>query len=416
MTAEIAIFNRGGVALAADSAVTVIHEGTAHERVYRSANKLFALAPGLAVGIMVYGNAGIMGIPWETIITGYGRQLGDQRFGALADYAADLLTYTGTFLTHVEPGELERTVSAIVNAALDELFARAEAQADGEDEAHAAEVLRNMAAMSELELAESAAYGALPGPLADEVEEQRGVAVEVYLDERQMPAPVDAALVRRLHAFSRLALSRNVESLANPCASGVVVAGYGEQEIFPVVHAYEFNGLLGADGPCHVVDMASERDEETGEPAPFRSSVFAFAQNSVVRAMLEGMEPGVLELIRAQVLTGMLEMANATTGRVGKSNRRLAASLQTELEELAVQQTYGVVNTIAEACHCTFGDPVIQIVDALPRAELAATAEAFVKLQAFKRRLTMETESVAAPVDVLVISKAEGLVWVKRKG
>jgi len=52
----------------------------------------------------------------------------------------------------------------------------------------------------------------------------------------------------------------------------------------------------------------------------------------------------------------------------------------------------------------------------LPRAELASLAEAMVRLQGLKQRVSLATESVSGPVDVLLISKAEGLVWVKRKG
>jgi hypothetical protein len=42
-------------------------------------------------------------------------------------------------------------------------------------------------------------------------------------------------------------------------------------------------------------------------------------------------------------------------------------------------------------------------------------AEALVNLTAFKRRMTDELETVGGPVDVAVISKGDGLVWVKRK-
>jgi hypothetical protein len=55
------------------------------------------------------------------------------------------------------------------------------------------------------------------------------------------------------------------------------------------------------------------------------------------------------------------------------------------------------------------------MVTSLPKDELAAMAEAFVNLTAFKRRITDSLETVGGPVDVAVISKGDGLVWVKRK-
>jgi len=52
----------------------------------------------------------------------------------------------------------------------------------------------------------------------------------------------------------------------------------------------------------------------------------------------------------------------------------------------------------------------------LPKDELASMAEALVSLTSLKRRMTMgEQETVGGPIDVAVISKGDGLVWVKRK-
>ena len=49
MTAEVAVLNRIGVALAADSAVTV---GSASNKIYTSADKLFQLTSSAPVGVL----------------------------------------------------------------------------------------------------------------------------------------------------------------------------------------------------------------------------------------------------------------------------------------------------------------------------------------------------------------------------
>jgi len=51
----------------------------------------------------------------------------------------------------------------------------------------------------------------------------------------------------------------------------------------------------------------------------------------------------------------------------------------------------------------------------LPKDELAAMAESLVNLTSFKRKVTLETETVAGPIDVAVISKGDGFIWIKRK-
>jgi hypothetical protein len=60
--------------------------------------------------------------------------------------------------------------------------------------------------------------------------------------------------------------------------------------------------------------------------------------------------------------------------------------------------------------------PVINAVSFLPKDELAFMAETLVSLTSFKRKVSMSmAETVGGPVDVAVISKGDGFVWVKRK-
>ncbi len=54
--------------------------------------------------------------------------------------------------------------------------------------------------------------------------------------------------------------------------------------------------------------------------------------------------------------------------------------------------------------------------DALPRSDLATMAESLISLTALRARMSAgEMETVGGPIDVAVLSKGEGFVWVKRK-
>ncbi|MCP4196209.1 MAG: hypothetical protein GY762_03585 [Proteobacteria bacterium] len=57
----------------------------------------------------------------------------------------------------------------------------------------------------------------------------------------------------------------------------------------------------------------------------------------------------------------------------------------------------------------------MEVVSTLPKDELAATAEALVNLTKFKRRVSNEQETVGGPIDVAVITKGDGFVWIKHK-
>ncbi|MFP4216730.1 MAG: hypothetical protein ACLFVH_12430, partial [Phycisphaerae bacterium] len=99
MTTEIAIMNKSAVALAADSAVTIRVTGLhgQNHKVLFTANKLFSLSKYAPIGLMVYGNASMLGIPWETIVKMYRERLGDHHFKTLAEHSEDFFDFLDDF-------------------------------------------------------------------------------------------------------------------------------------------------------------------------------------------------------------------------------------------------------------------------------------------------------------------------------
>ncbi|MFH1940559.1 MAG: hypothetical protein ABIL68_00545, partial [bacterium] len=60
-------------------------------------------------------------------------------------------------------------------------------------------------------------------------------------------------------------------------------------------------------------------------------------------------------------------------------------------------------------------NPIMKVVSMIPKLDLAAMAESLVNITYFKRKVGMGMETVAGPIDVAVISKGDGFIWVKRK-
>lgn len=60
-------------------------------------------------------------------------------------------------------------------------------------------------------------------------------------------------------------------------------------------------------------------------------------------------------------------------------------------------------------------DPLRRVVGFLPVDEMAELAETLINLQSLKEKVTKPSETVGGPVDVAVITRAEGLVWIRRK-
>ena len=59
--------------------------------------------------------------------------------------------------------------------------------------------------------------------------------------------------------------------------------------------------------------------------------------------------------------------------------------------------------------------PVLDTVLSLPKNELAEMAETLVNLTSFRQRVSPDAETVGGPVDVAIISRGDGFIWIKRK-
>ena len=105
MTCEVVVMNRMGVALAADSAVTA--DVGENSKIHESGVKLFTLSKHRPVGVMVYNNSLLLGVPWETIIKMFRHELGHQRYDTVSEYAEALIDYVEQNTPRFFPEEIQ---------------------------------------------------------------------------------------------------------------------------------------------------------------------------------------------------------------------------------------------------------------------------------------------------------------------
>jgi hypothetical protein len=127
---------------------------------------------------------------------------------------------------------------------------------------------------------------------------------------------------------------------------------------------------------------------------------------------MEGVDPEyqmTIEGTVARILDGY------TTEMLRKLKRRPSAAIREELTAAQAELLQALGEQLSEYRQRAYIDGVISVVGVLPLGELAHMAESLVNLTSFKRRVSMETESVAGPIDVAVISRGDGFIWIKRK-
>jgi len=403
MTAEIAIMNKLGVALAADSAVTV--QTKTGQKIYNTVNKLFTLSKYEPVGIMIFGNADLMRVPWEALIKLYRTRLGPQKFRTVRDYASDFLRF------------LERNRLAFTAPEQQKHFCRTVEQyfetivADINDR-----VRQTLAKKSPISNAD----------IVKIVTDEIGSHYRIWQREKRLRLPrKQESLIRRRYraelseikkrVLKKLPMSRAISLQLSQIAawlftkarlrsdsSGIVFAGFGTRETFPSLYALRVEGLLL--GKLKYIEHNSAKIDFDNEAA-----IIPFAQSEMVATFIEGVDPfyqGILEAYLKRlfndypnVIDKMLKLPKSTRKRVlakiRKESRTVLADLVKDLRAYRGQKH---VSRILDA------------VRILPKDELAAMAESLVNLTSFKRRVTMDAETVGGPIDVAVISKGDGFV------
>ena len=408
MTAEIAIANQTAVALAADSAVTV-----GRQKIYNGAEKLFALSKVEPVGIMIYGNANLMTMPWETIIKEYREYLGTKSFAKVSEYKDDFISYVERkrYFSRDDQNQLIFSVASSIYR-------------DIEKKIHTKvqEIISNIGHITtretekELALIVGEIHNTFSNrPLADrysksfeKVLRERLISVFKQISDKVFQdLPITKSIQSKLYDIVIFALTRqNISSEY----SGIVITGFGKTELYPAIHTTIFDGMVSGKLKC-----VRQHDKSSELSSTTIATIMPFAQQEMVHTFMEGIDPDLLEEQEYYLesifeeIPKLIDFGNARIS--SRSQKNILSKFTKKLREQRERINY-YLKDIRQRENI---DPVLNMVSVLPKEELAAMAETLVNLTAFKRKITHTLETVGGPIDVAVISKGDGLVWVKRK-
>lgn len=409
MTAEVAVLNKHAVALAADSAVTI----GANSKVYNSANKLFALSKFHPVGIMIYGNAEFMGVPWETIIKSYRRTLDNLHFDRLTKYAENFFAFLSSApffsfeyeQTYIE--NKERSYYSYVREKIKEKVNK-RLEINGQITDVETTVITKEVITEEFENWQKCSFlEHFPEKFADEYVRKHRKTITSLINEVFENLPLGRTEKRRLLYFAAYILCK--QRFPNS-KSGIVIAGFGQADVFPTALGFDVDCKVG-----NLIKYARNKRKSDTITEINDASVLAFAQTEMVETFMEGVDPRLqhmsskyLELIFERYPEVIVD----ALGALSDSERRAVLKrLKGESQKLYEGYAQSVIDYQRNA-HI---NPIVDMVAVLPKDELAAMAEALVNLTSFKRRVTAVAETVGGPIDVAVISKGDGFVWIKRK-
>lgn len=432
MTAEIVIMNSEAVALAADSAVTTQHT-THSSKIFTSGNKLFALSEGAPVGILTYGNARFMAIPWETVIKEYRRKHGKERFPTLGEYAVGFCEFLAhEAVDYVTTGQQNDYAVSLVAAMYEEINDQVER-----------EIRAAFQSMQEKDKGTITGKGVrdLHRELKNAISDQ--VIAAYYTNARNasvvegspsnIQRTINTALRNEMRATRERifqidftsGVSRKLNYIGSktvcgfyadiseysysPFNSGIAIAGFGEDEVFPAILDLDVEGIT--------FGILKSRLSRSDIISPENNAVIMpFAQSEMIYQFMEGIAPQydayIIESL-VKYIDGYSD--NIITG-VTRNIQNIDASLLHEnLRQFHPQVADSFVSEFKEFRRSSYSQDIIDTVSVLPKEQLAEMAEALINLTTLKRRVSPEEETVGGPTDVALITKGDGMVWIKRK-
>ncbi|MEM7749601.1 MAG: hypothetical protein AAF346_15215 [Pseudomonadota bacterium] len=416
MTAEIAILNKGAVALATDSAVTISAERQA-QKIFDSADKLFELSTAQPIGIMIYNGLQFLGMPLDAVIKEFRRS--NETFPTVDEAAGKFLSHLYDLLDTAPTSEIEQNISGVIIPVINQIneeiqkklfenLAKAEKQNPVQhqpdlDQAFDA-AAKNVLERFEKSVTRFGKASFLPRKVEKGVRARDRSFVSELVSEFSMQ--VSNEHQKRIKKICESVLSSGYLS---PSKTGLVFAGFGEKERFPSLVSFEIDGVFG--GKIKFKRTASCDIDRSGT----RAYVRPFAQQDMVDRFLYGLDDQVRSGIEKYSKNMIGKIADGIISQLeieNEDHRRELIESAREAEKVFLRNLNDeAFKSIRSASRAEIED----MVEFMPKPELAKMAEALIDLTSIKRKVTRGLETVGGPVDVAVISKGEGFVWVKRK-
>lgn len=413
MTAEIAIMNKEGIAIAADSAVTLREEKG--QKIFTSANKIFALSKYHPVGIMIYGSANFMGVSWEAIIKIYRSKLGEKKFDTLKEYANDFIDFLGGrnqlfpesvqekyFKEHVY-GYFSLIRNQIKQKVKEVISKKREIGEDKINEISSKIIKKHYDIWKKSELPPT-----IPKNYIGDLKDKYGNFIEKTKEEVFEKLSLNKILSNQLTEISVNLFVKFPEHVISSGVSGAVIAGFGTKDVFPSLQSFEIEGMANNR-------LKYKEDRHREITFQMNASIVPFAQQEMVFSFMEGVEPNYQAAIERDLSQIFENYPRVIIDSIEKLDDTEKTDLKQKLRDLSSELFDKYVKKLKNYRRKNYVDPVMKVVAMLPKDELAAMAESLVNLTSFKRKVSLQAETVAVPIDVAVISKGDGFIWIKRK-
>lgn len=186
--------------------------------------------------------------------------------------------------------------------------------------------------------------------------------------------------------------------------AGIAFFSFGDDEVLPTLYMTQVYDT--AFDILYWEELSQSKIDNTNNG----SAICHMAQTDVIQSYIEGISPEVEHTFVSSTMQAISNVMTAISSQLNTINPLLAQAVsQIDLQVVAKQY----VSNLKSFKRKTIIQPLMDTVVTMEKEDLAELA--LIYLTSLKRRITPNLESVGGPIDVAVISKGDGFIWIKRK-
>ena len=405
MTAIVGTINRRGVAFAADSAAT--HTVSSKHKITNHANKIFELSRQHPVGTCICGNLDALGMPWEDIFKLFRKEEGHRSCEHLNDYPIIFFDFVKKqIMSHLVEDQIIN-LKIIVNGLREEIIDISKNRLKTNDSSEKDLFEKMSETLTDLENMYSSAQRCndFKDYTLEQFKEYATTSItEVLHDLLDSDVVPDGFLEQFIKTLYNIIVSTAHVYLTK---TEIIFWGYGEEDLFPSYISFEISSMFD-DRIKHTKKseyIVSNFDIACVEP---------FAQSDVANTVVRGIDNelrGKFYESYSDSITVFRDEIISQLDSAGAPDALKTALLKIDINKYTTLYKKGMDQYIQD----NYIDKLVNTVSYLSKEDLADMAESLVRMTYLKRRITSEEESVGGPVDVAVITKGDGFVWLNRK-
>ncbi len=393
MSAEVILMNKNGIAIAADSAVTIGNK----TKIYNTADKMFTLSKHAPVGILIYNSSSFMGIQLELIVKEYRKKIGENKFDTLAEYVEDFKKFCIEFINEYAQKDLEmKNINVQIFRICDFIFKILSdfgVKEMGTRSITTDEELINFHNLKLDEILNKMDQKEINDFMSNEYYEKVSPKFDIdniiTINENEYKIKLNDD--NKIKLKEKLAnYIRNLNMWDKSEYSGIAITGYGEKEIFPSCIKFDIMGMMDNE----LIYLNKETYEITHKND---AAIVALAQTDVMDEFFIGVNSEIED-----------EYAKIYSNKINSVDDDKKSAIE-ELRDEMIEKRKSIATERRKN--------IFKSLTFLPREEMIYMAEGMINLTSFKRRLVLDnySQTVGGPIDLAYISKGDGFIWIKRK-